>query len=299
MHTTIGTQQVVRPHPRLRHVVPALLLALVTSLGLWSGPAAAAIPGLQVVSKTSLSNSVTKAVWVYCPSGKKVIGTGAEIIDGSGNVVIDDVIDDVIPGDNYVQARAVDVNQNGNWAIKVYAICADPLPGWQRVRASTPISSTNPQNISIACPTGKKVIGTGFERGGAQGKVTVDDLVPNAALTAVFLTAYELGPFGTLDTWNVTVFAICADPLPDLARVSSTSPSDLASSKSRVASCPAPKKVTGGGFELAATAGYGVINNFLPPNSPPTQIKATASKRPGDPRPQPWSITSYAICASP
>lgn len=274
----------------------ALALALAGCMGTWASAASAAIPGLVRVSATSPSNSSHwKIVDVSCAAGKKVIGTGAKIGDGWGEVVIDDI--SVPPSLSYVQVYAVEDQDgfSGNWSVSVYAICADPLPGLEHVTAFTPLASTSPQNVSVSCPVGKIVLGTGFERGSAQGKVTVDDLVPNATLTAVFLTAYELGAFGTLDNWNVRVYAICADPLPGLERVSATSPSDTVTPKSRVATCPSPKKATGGGFELAGAQGVGVINYFRPTNSPPTQIQATAYNR----RPQPWAITSYAICADP
>ena len=85
-------------------------------------------PGLQRVSGTSEfhSEGEVKAVSARCPAGKNLLGTGAEMPGGGGQVVLDDVLPNALL--TSVLATAVE-DQNGfagDWRVTAYAICANP-----------------------------------------------------------------------------------------------------------------------------------------------------------------------------
>jgi hypothetical protein len=85
-------------------------------------------PGLQRVAATSEfhSEGEVKTVSARCPAGKNLLGTGAEITGGGGQVVLDDIL----PNAALTSVLATGVeDQNGfagDWSVTSYAICANP-----------------------------------------------------------------------------------------------------------------------------------------------------------------------------
>ena len=64
------------------------------------------------------------------------------------------------------------------WSVRSYAICADPLAGQQIVTRLSDIGSLHTQLTSKLCPTGKRLLGTGFDVVGGSGEVGVVQLAP-------------------------------------------------------------------------------------------------------------------------
>lgn len=97
-------------------------------------PGVSGLVKVAVASGAQNSNSGKLAI-ATCPAGKRVIGTGAQILgDGSGSspneltdVVIDEVVpsaEDTVPGE--VDVRAVEEEPTAvNWAIEAIALCAN------------------------------------------------------------------------------------------------------------------------------------------------------------------------------
>ena len=81
------------------------------------------ISGLQVVSNESASSSEAKGITVTCPEGKQVVGTGADISGGFGEVVIDQII----PTGTTVNVQGFEKAGGSalNWSIVAIAICAN------------------------------------------------------------------------------------------------------------------------------------------------------------------------------
>jgi hypothetical protein len=82
------------------------------------------------------------------------------------------------------------------------------LSAREQVSAESTLTSTAPKNITVTCPTGKKVIGGGVElSGGGRARVTVTENKP------VGDNGWEAEAFeavNTTATWKVVVHAICA-----------------------------------------------------------------------------------------
>lgn len=86
----------------------------------------APLPGQRRVSATSASNSVTsKSVTATCPAGQRVIGTGSEIVNGRGQVLLDDVVPSADLTNVRVEAFEDQDGTAANWTVTAHAICAD------------------------------------------------------------------------------------------------------------------------------------------------------------------------------
>ena len=79
---------------------------------------------------------------------------------------------------------------------------------------NSPRNSESTRDVVATCPTGKRVIGTGFDIDGAGGAVAIDEVRPITDQQAVRATAFEIRPGsagpGTDNDWRLTVIAICA-----------------------------------------------------------------------------------------
>ncbi|GIJ80422.1 hypothetical protein SAMN05443287_10465 [Micromonospora phaseoli] len=287
----------------VRGLVLVLAAAAVTVLP--AVPASAAVPGLVRIAAVSATNSTDfRSVTATCPVGKRLIGTGYEINGAFGEVVVDDLRPN---GSTVAAPTAVTVGAYeadpfaGNWNVTAYAICANPLPGLVRVTAVSATDSNDFHSATAACPTGKVLTGTGFELTGITGDGVVDDLRPNggpaSAPNAVTVGAYEVDTF--LSSWNTRAYAICANPVAGLARITTVSALNSTDSRFSTATCPAGKVLTGSGFEVTGALGEVVVDDFRPNGSTitaPTAVTSGAYEE--DPFAGNWQLRSYAICAT-
>jgi hypothetical protein len=172
------------------------------------------LPGLQIVSETGPSNSRNKHITATCPAGKRVVGTGGEILGEESRVVLNGLE----PTTDLTQVRvrgAEDQNEpTGDWALRAYAICAQPPPGLELAPPGVSANNSAPfKSASAACDPGKRLVGLGGRITGGTpvaGQVVLDDLTPNPALTGVTVGARE-DQDGVDEDWRVHAFAICAN----------------------------------------------------------------------------------------
>ncbi|MGC5306656.1 hypothetical protein [Micromonospora zamorensis] len=88
--------------------------------------------------------------------------------------------------------------------------------------------------------------------------------------------------------------------VPGLVRIAATSVSNSSDYHSVTATCPAGKVLTGTGYELNGVTGEGVVDDLRPNGgvaTAPTAVTVGAYETEafaGN-----WSVTAYAICATP
>jgi hypothetical protein len=177
------------------------------------GICASALPGaVRVAASTATNGTDGKSVTVACPAGRRLTGAAGDITGGGGNVVMDDLRPNGNPATS-VTVTGYEVNPDASWAVRAYALCANPLAGQVRVTATSAVNSVN-KSVTVTCPAGRKVTGLGGELGGAAGEVVIDDYTPNELLTSVTVTAIEARDLDGVfpGNWFVRAYAICAIP---------------------------------------------------------------------------------------
>jgi hypothetical protein len=82
------------------------------------------------------------------------------------------------------------------------------LAGLEIVTLESPDSSANTKQLNVSCPGSKKVVGGGANLFGAEGDVALDENNPGNA-TSWHAKGVEIN--GTLNSWKLTAYAICAN----------------------------------------------------------------------------------------
>lgn len=288
----------VRLHSRL--AIATLVTAIVAATtAVLPSPASAAVPGLQIVTHSSATNSSDrKSVTAFCPDGTVTIGSGANIQGGRGQVAINAIR----PTDTSVIAIAYeDANGTANqWSVEAQAVCADPPSGHVIIAATSPVASVE-QAVTAFCPLGTVLIGSGAEIPGGSGDVEIDDLLPDAgsgfATGSVTAIAYEINN-GTQNNWRVKAYAICADqdPLFDLEIVSASS-ADTSTNKNVTVPCPPGKEVLTAAGQITTFGQPGMV--LLDDLFADVDSVTATGKETGNGTGFVWRVRAIAVCATP
>jgi hypothetical protein len=172
--------------------------------------------GLELVRYTEPPSLETrKRPDTFCPSGKVILGSGAE---ATGTLQHSAAID----GPSYplppskVDRAWIDVYNTAGWDYQAtgYAICADPPPGLELVTASSPTDSapSGGKSVTAFCPSGKRLVGTGGGTSGSFGEVHTTAMAPANPLTESSTATGLEGQGGFPWDWWVVSEAICASP---------------------------------------------------------------------------------------
>jgi hypothetical protein len=153
------------------------------------------------------NTSSPKNVTVECPLGLRVYGLGAEIINGQGNVTLDDL--DIDESLTFVDVGAYGWHGStvaNSWAVRAYAVCGTPTATMLRRKAQVFTTSPNTGVQSPSCPSGTRLTGVGGELSGAQGDVVFDDLKPDLDDDRAYVNGQDLGAGG----WTTSAYGVCA-----------------------------------------------------------------------------------------
>ena len=284
----MGTAQ---PRSRIAATAVALAVATCTLQIATATPAQASVSGLQIVSAVSSANSTSpKTIIASCPTGKRVIGTGF-IIDGDATQV---VLDDLIPTSTSVMATGYEDGDatTGDWWIRAFAVCADPLPGLEIV-ALTSASSSASKLATATCSSGKRILGSGAAITGGTGQVVLDEMAPGD--TTASATAYE-DVDGTTANWTVTSYAICAVAPAGLQVVLSTTFPDYSSSQTATPGCPSGTSPLSVGWQINTRYSGTIFPIIAMPSQTDAYVTAGINNTPGL---SAWSVTGRVVCATP
>jgi hypothetical protein len=254
------------------------------------------VPGLRREFVTSPADSSPKNVNVTCANpGMLVTGLGAAVLGTTPEVLLERFRPN--PANNALStAFEDDGGFAGNWRLTGNAVCSTPLPGQVIASNVTRQTTGSSKTLTVTCPAGKRVVGAAGEIFNGLGQVVLEDVRPSADLTSATVFAHT-DETGTFNSWSLTARAICANPPPGLQLVSSTSLLDSGSTKGATAVCPAPKNALSEAFEINSPNGQVQLRNLNVDNlltaataNGIEDVTGNASN---------WSITAYAICASP
>lgn len=172
---------------------------------------ASALVGLEWISTASASNpNNVKNATATCSAGKTLLGTGATVLGGAGEVFIDEITPNGGAGVAATSITVVGVEGDPvatNWSVNAIAICAFPRPGQQVISAST-ASNALSKGTAAFCPAGQVATGSAAEVFGNQGEVVIDDDY-NSSSTAT--TVYGQVNDGSAVNWSINAYTFCAD----------------------------------------------------------------------------------------
>ncbi|HZB33898.1 MAG TPA: hypothetical protein VE465_27300 [Streptosporangiaceae bacterium] len=258
-----------------------------------------AVAGLNRVSAASVfDSSVSKAASVACPANQVAVGGGATIGGGGEGAAVTRFAP--LPGGTGFEARAYEdrVGYAANWALRVYAVCADPVAGYEIHEATSAPASPSSASASVSCTAGKQLLGTGAAVAPGRGRVILTASIPVGDPPTSVTASGEETEGGYPDVWTVTAWAICADPVPGHAKVVSSSGLDSASPKSSVALCPAGTTAHGTGVLIAGGSGEVKLAEVIPgPGVTPTLTRTLAYEDQNGYN-NDWEIRSFVICAT-
>jgi hypothetical protein len=168
------------------------------------------VPGLEriTVQAQNAGSNATQQVQAFCSTGKRVISTGADVLQGDGKVAIEDILPNSGLTNVTVKAAEIGPGTTVPWTVRATAVCAPELPGLALVSAQTGADSGATKSRTIACPSGKRVIGTGADVI-SNSPAAVIGADPLSLLTNATLHAVEPEPF-TNPSWSLRGHVICA-----------------------------------------------------------------------------------------
>jgi hypothetical protein len=271
------------------------LLAIVLALAV-TAPAAAAVPGLELVVRGSgpQNSNPDNTATAPCPDGKGLLGLGGKFEGGGGQIVLDAFAptnDDVT-----IHGSEDEDGTNAGWNVRAYAICADQGAATRSDLDDQTLSESPKQLTTLGtCGFDRQVTSVGAEiETGANGEMFIDRMVPEPSLQAVTVRGIE-DQDGTGASWTLRSHMLCADPLPGLERVVATSLSTSAN-KHVTASCDAGKRVVGTGGEIVGGGGQVGIQ-YMIPNAALTQVHVRGAED-QDGTGANWAVRAYALCAT-
>ena len=250
------------------------------------------------VQATNTTVSASKSKTATCPEGLTATGGGGEIVGGAGAVLLSELSVAGASfrafGDYFGPDPPPPIGVH--WDLRAYAICGTPLPGSQRVVASTGLSDNDELSKQAVCPAGKQVVGGGGRVSGGQGEVVLTQVEPDPLLSRITARALQTEDSPGGFDWRLYAYAVCADPPPGLELVTTSNfdPSDT--SVSATASCPAGKHLVGAGGKINIATGD-VVMDDLRPNPSLTTVTVTGIED-GDGAAGVWDVWAHAICVS-
>ena len=278
----------------VRGIILALLTAAFTVLPTPT-PAQATFTGLDRVTPFTATTSDPKTLTAACPAGKQVIGMGGDTTGANGRVLIDRIRPNAGLTSVSLHANEDRTGTAASWYLQAFIVCAPAPAGLELIASTTASSSASAKSVVATCPSGKSLLGAGFEISGAAKKVLIGGLTPSGTLDNVTVVAAE-DESGTTASWSLTAYATCAPAPAGLQRVVATGPSDSTSPKVTSASCPTGKSVIGVLGTIIGTADQIVLDSLLQ-DIPLTSANIAAAEDLTGTSVN-WSLRAYAICVS-
>ena len=266
----------------------------------------AAIDVVRVSAHTAKNSASEKKKRATCPRGKRVVSGGASIEDGASGqapgararVVLTRLQPLPASGNNGRSSFEAAAHEAGGgfpgaWRLRVYAVCADPLPGLTYRQASAPVASAFTTAETVFCPAGKVVLGGGGRVDGGRGQVALTE--HGLQIGDAFATAYE-DENGFAGRWKLTAYAICADPPPGHNMQNANQLlGNSASSKTAVVACQDPaQRVLGAGIGNGGKQNQ-VVPTALIPHADQTKATGIATEDETG-FADPWDLDMFLIC---
>jgi hypothetical protein len=251
------------------------------------------------------SSTTVKNAIAGCPAGTKVLGGGAQVIGGQGEVMLNRYAPVSNTSGEAVQASATARPPGGGfhraraWSLEAYAVCGPPLPGLQIVFADTDESLQRVASAQVKCPAGTKVIAAGGSAGGRNGRASLRDVRPDAAGQTVTVVGADdtTLPSQPGVFLSIRAIAVCATPPPGYEVIRQQTTFDKGNHTLDLV-CPDGKIAYGVGVSKIDTTGHVYLDSAAPQTSGrsngPTRIHLATQQSPFTAS---SSLTGHAFCA--
>jgi hypothetical protein len=254
------------------------------------------VPGLTLVTAASPSDSASgKEALAQCPSGTRVLGGGG-FVEGAGRQVHLIRLQALGSSDRFAAAAAENGAYAADWRVHAYAICARSPAGLEYVSFQSARDSSAFKQARARCSPGKRVVSAGARIHGGDGNVVLLRFTPGQDIVEVEAVEDEGGHAGD---WMVWAHAVCADPLPGIELVVSTTPPD-SDDVANGAVCPAGKQLHGFGSAMngEAPADWGqAIHTAAYPDAALTTATTVVVEDPTGIA-NDWFTSIVAVCAT-
>jgi hypothetical protein len=177
-----------------------------------------ALTGYQIITgETPANNSSSKSLSLSCPTDKKPVGAGWGTLDPTGAILPGQTTYSMPGYDGSTwQTNAICSASWTDWKLKSSLICVDSesLPNYQIITADTDLSDLSLKQLSLLCPSGKKVTSAGW---GVLDSTSV--ILPGSALyhlpkyngSGWTINAIENVTWPWDELWKLRVRLICID----------------------------------------------------------------------------------------
>lgn len=176
------------------------------------------LPGLELVRARSGTDSTTSRTAIaICPAGKQILGAAGSIstvFGGQGELHIESMVPVALPSGEWAALFGANEDATGftgQWSVESYALCADPVTGYE-VKSSSTAGLYGWAYYGDYCPAGKKSVSAGGRVSGTGGKVAIlgaDNNIYTDDPTWVQVQSEEIeGPDPA--PWTFTMAAVCA-----------------------------------------------------------------------------------------
>lgn len=277
-------------------------MAVIGGMQLASVPPAAALDKLVRTDSIWGSRSMDspKGASAGCPSGRVVVGGGAEIEGGGENEATQPRLTWLFPAGGfsfYAQAETPGhAPAPEPWTLRVYAICADnkDLDGYQVVYSQGSGHDSQPFKKSVTrCPAGTVAYGAGGfitykNFGESQGGVGLQLVRTSGPLDIARATAREY-PGGHPGAWEVAAIAICSAPAGGIHAENTGGEGEKATHR-----CSSDRSVHGAGGGGGLDDGGPVHLQYIIPNEELTHVFVRLT---GKLKPAIGGMAASATCA--
>ncbi|HEX8631159.1 MAG TPA: hypothetical protein VF755_23620 [Catenuloplanes sp.] len=268
---------------------------LATTLLAPAAPAQAAANPQRVQIVSPANATSPKIVTVACGGTDVLVGMGANVVDGQGEVLLTRLVPDLTT-DSVTATAVEDTPVNTPWELVVWGICVPaaqaPL-NLQLVSNSAAASVGFFKGVDVTCPGTTQTYGIGYALSAGFGQVAIDEVRYEPALKIGSVDAYTYNGFG--GSWGLDTHVICGEPAPNMTLTQWTSAVNPISPKTESTPvCGGTTQVHGVGGWVNGALGNAAIATL---NPRPQLTTAEITVRETGPYNNPWSVTVQAVCA--
>ena len=177
---------------------------------------------------------------------------------------------------------------------------AEAVPGLQRITKTSASNSSTSKTVAANCPVGKRVLGGGGTVTGGRGQVVLERLEPvQTATNDRFVVGAREDGTGYSSNWRLTAYALCANPLPLYGILPSTSGSPSSNTPQNTISFCVGQPQVGFGGRINGGAGQVHLPNLVRDSNGFIDFTAIAAQEDANGFDGAWTVTAYAVCATP